>query len=318
MGNLCVSLCLLMAAEIPSIAADDSGPRVSDNQIIARAKLPRTDVADIRVNVNMTLVPVTVMDTLGRNVLGLSQDNFRVFDGTEQRPIVSFGMSDAPLSIGLIYDCSRSMTDKFKVAREAPRQLFEKLNPEDEAFLVTVSNKPELRRDFTSRFEDITDSLMFIAPKGTTSLVDGVYMGLQRLKKSHNRRRALIVVSDGGDNNSRYNMRELTSLAAEADAQIFTICLYGNPKSKEEAEGPALLEHLALASGGIHFMIGDLNNMNTAMGQIGVTLHHEYMLGYYPADDAPSGKYRKIKVELLVPKGIPGLQIFARSGYYVP
>lgn len=304
------------------LAADDGGPRMLDNQTFSKAAPVATATTkphtDIKVDVNMTLVPVTVMDSYGRSVLGLNPSNFRVFDGNEQRPIISFGTSDAPISIGLIFDCSRSMTDKFPIARQAPLQLFQQLNPEDEAFLVTVSDKPALRQDFTSEFTQIQNSLMFTAPQGTTSLVDGIYMGLEWLKKAHNPRKALIIVSDGGDNNSRYTLRDLAGLAAEADAQIFTICLYQNPQSQEEAEGPALLTRLAQVSGGINYMIGDVNVMKTAFGQIGVTLHNQYMLGYYPAENGQSGKYRKIKVQLLVPQGIQRLQIFARGGYYVP
>jgi len=314
-----------MAAEIQMIAADDSGPRLLDhlnNQVAIAKAMPDTATtrtsSNIRVDVNMALVPVTVMDASGHSVLGLNQNNFRVFDGNEQRPIISFGTSDAPISIGLIYDCSRSMTDKFAIARQAPLQLFSQLNPEDEAFLVTVSDKPAVRQEFTSAFSDITNALMFTNPNGTTSLVDGIYMGLQLLKKAHNPRKALIVVSDGGDNNSRYTLHDLANLAAEADAEIFTICLYQHPETEEEANGPALLARLAQVSGGINYMIGDVNVMKTAFGQIGVTLHNQYMLGYYPAEDAPSGKYRKIKVQLLVPQGIQRLQIFSRSGYYVP
>jgi Ca-activated chloride channel homolog len=319
MRTLFVSLCFLLAAKIPVPAADDSGPRLLDNPTVAK---PPTAAArtpsNIRIDVNMALVPVTVMDGHGHSVVGLRQENFRVFDGDEQRPIISFGTSDAPISIGLIYDCSRSMSDKFAIARQAPLQLFQHLNPEDEAFLVTVSDRPALRQDFTSEFSQIQSSLMFTNPNGTTSLVDGIYMGLQRLKQAHNPRKALIVVSDGGDNNSRYNFRDLSNLAAEADAEIFTICLYQNPQSEEEANGPALLARLAQVSGGINYMIGDVNVMKTAFGQIGVTLHNQYILGYYPSGNAPSGKYRKIKVQLLVPLGVQRLQIFARSGYYAP
>ena len=165
----------------------------------------------------MALVPVTVLDPMGHNVLGLDRENFRVFDGTEQRPIVTFGQSDAPVSVGLIFDCSRSMREKFKIARQAPVELYPQLNPDDESFLITVSDKPQLRQDFTSAFNDIQNALLFTNPDGTTSLLDGVYMGLQQLKKAHNPRKALIVVSDGGDNNSRYTLRELASMAAEAD-----------------------------------------------------------------------------------------------------
>jgi len=266
----------------------------------------------------MALVPVTVLDTLGHNVLGLDRENFRVFDGTEQRPIVTFGQSDAPVSVGLIFDCSRSMREKYKIAREAPTELFNQLNPDDESFLVTVADKPRLRQNFTSAFNDIQNALLFTNPEGTTSLLDGVYMGIQQLKRGHNPRKALVVVSDGGDNNSRYTLRELTSLAAEADIQIFSICLYDKPQTVEEVDGPALLGKLTQASGGINYMITDVNEMKTAFGKVGVTLHNQYVIGYYPPDGAPCGKYRKITVKVLVPAGLPKLKIYARNGYFVP
>jgi Ca-activated chloride channel family protein len=310
----------LLTAGIPIIAADDSGPRLPENQTIAKAN-PTTTARtspSIRVDVNMTLVPVTVMDASGRNVMGLNQENFRVFDDNEQRPIISFGSSEAPISVGLIYDCSRSMTDKFAVARQAPVQLFQQLNPEDEAFLITVSDRPALRQDFTSDFSQIQNALLFTHPNGTTSLLDGIYMGLQKLRQAHNPRKALIVVSDGGDNNSRYTLRDLSSLAAESDTEIFAICIYGNPQTDEEANGPGLLSRLSQSSGGINYVIGDVNAMKGTFGRIGVTLHHQYMLGYYPTAGVPSGKYRKIKVQLVVPEGIRRLRIFSRSGYYAP
>jgi len=266
----------------------------------------------------MALVPVTVLDGLGHNVLGLDKENFRVFDGTEQRPIVTFGQSDAPVSVGLIFDCSRSMREKYKIARQAPAELFHQLNPDDESFLITVADKPELRQNFTSAFNDIQNALLFTNPNGTTSLLDGVYMGLQQLKKGHNPRKALIVVSDGGDNNSRYTLRELTTLAAEADVQIFSICLFEKPQTVEEEAGPALLSGLAQASGGINYLITDVNDMKTAFGKVGVTLHNQYVIGYYPPENAPCGKYRKITVKVLLPAGLPKLKIFARNGYFVP
>ena len=272
----------------------------------------------IRVDVNLALVTVTVMDLMGRNVLGLRADNFRVLDGSQQRPIVSFSRQDAPISVGLIFDCSRSMTDKFRISRQAPAQLFAQLDPQDEAFLVTVADRATPRIDFTSNFERIQSSLLFTHPNGSTSLLDGVYLGLQKLKYAHNPRKALIVVSDGGDNNSRYTMRELSGLAVESDAQIFAICLSYRPATDEEVRGPELLAKIADLTGGMRFMITDVNLMRDAMTRIGVTLHNQYVLGIVPPPKAPQGKYRRIKVQLLVPVGMPKMQVFARSSYYVP
>ena len=253
-----------------------------------------------------------------RNVLGLTPSNFRVLDESQPRPIVSFSRQDAPVSVGLIFDCSRSMTQKYALTREAPARLFAQLNPEDEAFLITVSDRAVLRTGFTSHFEEIQNALLFTHPDGSTSLVDGVYLGLQKLKQAHNPRKALVVVSDGGENNSRYTMRELAALATEADAQIFSICLSLNPATEEEVHGPDLLHKMSELSGGLQFVTNDVKLMNDALTRIGVTLHNEYVLGIVPPQTALQGKYRRIQVQVVVPSTLPRLQIFARSSYYVP
>jgi Ca-activated chloride channel family protein len=196
--------------------------------------------------------------------------------------------------------------------------LFRQLNPEDEAFLITLSDRPQLRQRFTQDFSDIQNALLFTHPDGSTSLLDAVKLGLHEMKKARNPRKALIVVSDGGDNNSRYTLRELTAMAAESDTQIFSICIFENPKTTEEADGPDLLGRLSGSSGGVRYMFNDVNEMRKVFGLIGVTLHSQYVLGYYPADGALDGKYHKIKVQLLTPPGLPRLMIFARSGYYAP
>ena len=282
-------------------------------------QIPEPDAKqDIRVDVNMALVPVTVLDGAGRSVTGLNQANFRVFDGARQVPIASFGLQDQPITVGLIYDCSRSMAAKFKTAREAPRALFDQLNTDDESFLITISDRADLRQGLTSSFEDIENMLVFTHPEGSTSLVDGIYLGLQQVRQSHNPRRALIVVSDGGDNNSRYTLKELETIAVESDTQIFAMGLYGSPQSAEEVHGPELLTQLTTRTGGVNFRIQNVEELRTAMAKVGVSLHNQYVLGYYPPADAQSGKYRHIQVVLTVPQGAPTLHLYARSGYFVP
>ena len=272
----------------------------------------------VRVDVDMTLVPVMVTDQFGRNIRGLDKQNFQIYDGAEQRPIVSFSRQDAPVSVGLVYDCSRSMADKFAISGEAASQLFAQLNPEDEAFVVTVSDRVELRHGFTSEFGDIQGALTFVRPKGTTALLDGIYMGLSQMRKAHNPRKALVVVSDGGDNNSRYNLKELLRKAMESDVLVYTIGIFQNPQSPEEVYGPDLLKGISHKTGGIPYMLSSAYSVAGAMSSIGVSLHNQYVLGYYPPDDAPGGKYRKIKVKLVAPAGSPRLQVYARGGYYTP
>lgn len=312
LATVTILMSLLLAAAIPGMGDSSKGPVALSDRA---ADGPKTQ---IRVDVSMALVPVSVVDADGRNVTGLRRENFRLLDGKEPQDIASFSREDQPVSVGLIFDCSRSMTDKFPVAREAPTQLFRQLNERDESFLVTVSDAPSLRHGMTSMFGELRDALLFTSPTGSTSLLDGVYLGLAQMKKAHNPRKALIIVSDGGDNNSRYTLRELKKIALESDTQIFSIGLHASPRTPEEQQGPALLEDLAHASGGIHFPVTSPLQMAEVMAKIGSTLHNQYVLGYYPPLSAQSGKYRPITVQLLVPRGMPDVRIFARAGYYTP
>ena len=309
-------LSLLALVSLTAAASDNSGPLLDTIRSANKDTLrPKTD---IRIDADMTLVPVTVTDEHGRNVRGLEKQNFRILDGKEIRPIVAFSREDAPVSVVLVFDASRSMRDKFQAARDAASHLFQQLNADDEVSLVTVSDRAVLRRDWTSNLGEITDALVFAGPDGTTSLVDGIYLGLEQMKKARNPRKAVVVVSDGGDNNSRFTMRELLDKAIEADTLIYTVCLFQNPQAPEELSGPQLLEDLSGKTGGIAFLSKQLNDFGNIMGAIGVTLHNQYVLGYYPPDGSPGGKYRRIKVELLVPQGMPPLNVYARSGYYTP
>ena len=298
----------------------DFGPRLLEKSNHNRRPIAAADQesGNLKINVNMTLVPVTVLDSMGRSVTGLTTHNFRIFDNSKPVNIASFARQDQPIAVGLVFDCSRSMLDKYRNEREAPRQLFEQLGKDDESFLITVSDRAELRSPLSTEFTYITDSLLFTHPNGTTPLLDGVYMGLAELKHSKLAHKALIVVSDGGDNNSRYTLHQIDQIAAESDAQIFTILLYNSPKAPEELLGPELLDHLAGKTGGVNFLIQKMEDIHDAMTKIGINLHNQYVLGYYVPDDGRRGQYRKIAVQLLVPAGTPRLQIHARPGYYTP
>jgi Ca-activated chloride channel family protein len=315
----------VFALALPASAADQQAALVNGkkpfllDRDIRRSAIPTSATRpNIRVDVNMTLVPVSVVDNYGRSVLGLSPENFRIIDGSEQVPIVTFSKQDAPISLGLVFDASRSMTQKFRTAREAPTELYKRLNAQDESFLITIAERAELRQPFTSEFNEIQSGLLFTNPGGTTSLLDGVYLALSQMKKANNPRKAIVVVSDGGDNNSRYTLQEVLDIAIESDTQIFAIGLFDNPETEEEREGPGLLAELSAKTGGVGYMIRNVADLRSAMAKIATTLHNQYVLGYYPPENEAQGKYRKIKVQLDIPQGMPRLHIYAKSGYYTP
>ena len=296
-------------------ASDQRGPRMLEGRQAPETQGKR---GQIRVDVDLALVPVTVVDPMGRAVLGLRPENFRLYDEKQPREIVSFASQDAPVAVGIVFDASGSMKEKQKAAREAVAEFLKQLNPEDQIFLVAVSDRPERITDFTNDEREILDAVMFSRPGGRTALIDGIYLSLNQLRKAQNPRRALVVISDGADNSSRYNMGELMSLAMESDAQIYTVGIYGAPGSAEEAEGPYVMEELAQKTGGRTFEVRNSTDLVDAMSRVGATLHNQYVIGYYPPHEAPAGKYRHIRVELQVPAGLPELRVHARRGYYTP
>jgi VWFA-related protein len=281
--------------------------------------LPR---ADIRVDSTLVLIPVTVTDPLNRFVTGLDKENFKVFEDKKEQVISQFSSEDAPLSVGVIFDCSGSMGHKLEKSRLAVAQFFKTANPEDEFFLVQFNDTANLIQPFTRDLEEIQNRLTFTQSKGQTALLDAIYLGLHEMKKARNPRKALLLISDGGDNNSRYTEGEIKNLVKEADVQIYAIGIYeeggGRARTPEEARGPALLSEIAEQTGGRQYEVDNLNELPDIASKIGVELRNQYILGYAPQNQDHDGKYRHVKVTLVQPRGLPPLRPFWRLGYYAP
>lgn len=278
--------------------------------------------ANIRVDTNVVLIPVTVTDPLNRFVTGLDRDNFKLLEDKIEQRIVSFGSEDAPLSIGVVFDTSGSMGPKLEKSRQAVAEFFKTANPEDEGFLVEFNDRPELVHGFTHSFEEIQNKLTFTQSKGRTALLDGVYLALHTMKKARNPRKALLVISDGGDNSSRYTESEIKNLVREADVQIYSIGIYepvsARGRTPEELSGPGLLTDISEPTGGRHFVVENLSELPDVAAKIGIELRNQYVLGYSPTNAQRDGKYRKVQVKLVQPRGLPPLHAFWRSGYYAP
>src|SRR5207248_11600250 len=200
----------------------------------------KTHTKPLKVDVNLVLVNVTITDPMNRIVTGLEKENFRIFEGSNEQQIKHFSSEDAPISLGVIFDMSGSMSDKIEKSREAVVEFFKTANPQDEFFMITFSDKPELLQDFTNSVEDIQDKLIYTIPKGRTALLDAIYLGLDKMRDAHNPKKALLIISDGGDNRSRYTPSELKSVVREADVQIYGIGIFdqgGSFKTPEEAAG---------------------------------------------------------------------------------
>ena len=317
------TLILLLAAVTGLIAAGNSGDDVNITPRAKPAETPATlPKANIRIDTNVVLIPVTVTDPLNRFVTGLDQDAFKVYEDKVEQKLVSFGSEDAPLSVGIVFDTSGSMGAKLEKSRQAVTEFFKTANPEDEGFLVEFNDRPELANPFTHNLEEIQNRLTFTQSKGRTALLDGILMGLQNMKKAHNPRKALIVISDGGDNSSRYTETEVKNLVKEADVEIYAIGIYEPAASRgrtpEELAGPGLLTDISEPTGGRHFIVENLGELPDVAAKIGIELRNQYVLGYSPSNQTRDGKYRKVNVKLVQPRGLPPLRASWRTGYYAP
>ena len=167
----------------------------------------------------LVLINVTVTDPLNRFVTGLEKEHFRLYEEKVEQEITQFSSEDAPISIGLVFDTSGSMGAKLQKSRQAAAEFFKTANPADEFFLVQFNDRPELVVPFTTDTDKIQSALTFTQSKGRTALLDSVYLAMNEMKRAHNPRKALLIISDGGDNSSRYTETEIKNRVREADVR---------------------------------------------------------------------------------------------------
>jgi Ca-activated chloride channel family protein len=278
-----------------------------------------THVRPLRASADLVLVPVTITDPMNRLVTGLEKENFQLFEGGSGQEIKSFSSEDAPVSLGVIFDSSRSMSSKMDRAKDAVMEFFKTANPQDEFFMITFSDEPEVISDFTSSVDEIQNKLIYAVPRRMTALMDAIYMGVTKMRQAKYAKKALLIISDGGDNHSRYTENEIKALVKEADVMVYAIGIYDRYfATPEERLGPELLGEIAELSGGRAFTVENPNDLADVATKIGIELRNQYVLGYRPHNDLHDGKWRKIKVKLLPPKGLPPLRVYARTGYYAP
>jgi Ca-activated chloride channel family protein len=277
--------------------------------------------ADIRVDSALVLVPAQVTNVLGTPVSGLQKEDFRVFEDGVEQPITNFAREDAPLSIGLLFDSSGSMRNKIKKATEAAAAFFKTSNPQDEFFLIEFSDRPKLTVPFTTDPGEVYDRIAHTKPFGRTSLLDAIHLGLVEMKHARNTRKALVIVSDGGDNRSRHTEREIKNAMLESDLQVYAMGIFDPDDAKhsvEEQNGPKLLEALADESGGREFPVTKLDDLPSISARIGDQLRNQYLLGYTPINAERDGKYRNINVKVIPRAEIQDLRVYYRHGYYSP
>jgi VWFA-related protein len=235
---------------------------------------------------------------------------------------MQFADEEAPLSIGLLVDVSGSIGRKLAISRSAVAEFLKTMNPQDEAFLITFSNRAELSEGFTHDPKVIEDKMSSVESAGLTALLDAVHLGLDELKSAKNPRKALLILSDGGDNNSRYAVAEIEDVVRQADVQIYSMGVFERDLfpglSAAEVSGPGLLTQISEQTGGRVFPAHSSSALPAIARRIGIELRNEYILAYRPSNSTRDGKYRKVEVKLKSPDGLPGLKARWRAGYYAP
>lgn len=290
--------------------------------LVALGQTPGTPRADIHVDSTLVLVPVTVTDARHRYVLGLTQDNFHVLENGAEQKIKQFSGEDAPLSVGFVVDTSGSIGSKIELCRQAVAQFLKTMNLQDEAFLVTFSDHARVLTPLTRDAEKITSPLTSVPTGGMTALFDGLFAGLHEMEKSLNPRKTLVVISDGGDNNSAFSAKEVLEKALAEGVQIYAMGVFESigplGLSLEEQRGPHLLNNITEQTGGRVFAASRLDQLPEVADRIAIELRNQYVLAFSPSNQARDGSYRKLEVKLTQPDGMTGLAARWRLGYYAP
>lgn len=299
-------------------------PLAVDGTQAARAAIRNSSVnaTSIQMDVDRVTVPVTVTDRDGYILTDLKKDNFEVYDDKVKQHILAFSSEDAPLAAGIIFDTSRSMEDKLQNSKDAALQFCKTANPEDLFMLVAFNSRPYMVSDVTGDYAKLLAEMLFAQSEGTTSLMDAIYAGIAKLRPLKVSRKVLLVISDGGENHSRYTYGTIRKMVREANVQIYTIGIFESADDRdltpEEEYGPALLADLARISGGRAYSMGSSDELPGVMEEISLSLRSQYVIAYKPSNLVRDGRWRRIKVRLRPPSGLTHLHAYARSGYYAP
>ncbi|HYE64769.1 MAG TPA: VWA domain-containing protein [Pyrinomonadaceae bacterium] len=310
------------AQQQPDTATPAASPAVSET---AGAQQPQprpgheVDDRPILINTDLITLTVTVTDTYGRYVSGLSKEAFTVFDNKLPQEISFFSDDDAPVSVGVIFDVSGSMSgDKIRRARAALSRFIRTSHDSDEYFLIGFNSRAQLLLDKTRDGNAVIDKLTFVEPRSNTALYDACYLGVEKVTRGVHPKRAILLISDGQDNNSRYTFSEVRRLLKESDVVLYSIGILGanDPGSTLGMEGQGILDELSAVSGGKAFFPNTAAEMDEIFERIALELRHQYSIGYKPANFTNDGKWRKVKVKVTPPRGLPRLFVRSREGYY--
>lgn len=307
-------------AAISTLNAQDQNARVAMPLVPRRVDQNSRTANSIRVAVNLVLVPVLVTDMFDRPVSGLSKESFKLYEDGVEQSVSTFFSQERPVSVGILLDASSSMLRKMTESRQALSRLLNLSMPADEFSLIRFSDHPEKLLGFTRDAGQVETTVSTVQPQGATALFDAIFLGINEMKRAQYDRKALLIFSDGGDNNSRYTEHEIKRRVQESNVRVFAISIQDRSR---------VLEKLAEESGGRAFQVKSLSELEDVAVRMSAELHHEYILGYSPATQGPAaatrgrgqhmdGMYRKLKVQVIQASTEGPLRVSWRRGYYSP
>jgi Ca-activated chloride channel family protein len=280
---------------------------------------PEDPDGPVRVKTDLVTLTLTVTDPYGRYVSGLNKNAFTINDNSQEQEITFFSDADAPVSVGILFDVSGSMSgEKLRKAQKALERFISTSHPSDEYFLIAFNSRAQLLMDRTRDGEALLRKLTLVQPKNNTALYDAVHLGVERVTRGSHPKRAMLIISDGQDNASRYNFGEVRRIMKESDVVTYAVGIMdrGDAGSANGMQGQAFLDELSSVSGGKSFYPQTDIEMDEIFERIALELRHQYSIGYTPKDFQPDGKWRKVKSKVKPPRGLPRLTVRGREGYY--
>jgi Ca-activated chloride channel family protein len=267
----------------------------------------------------LVTVTVTVTDSYNRLVTGLDRQHFEVFEDKIKQSIEFFNDEDAPVSMGIIFDVSGSMKGKLARARDALKAFVQTSHNDDDFFLVGFNQRANLLAEFSDG-DALLGKLQLVDPKGSTALYDAAYLGIEKVKQGRHDKHALLLISDGQDNSSRYTYGELRKILKEAGVQIYCIGIVengGGAGGSLDLQGQSILEEISNVTGGKAFFPRSSGaELEDAITRIALELRNQYSIGYTPTNVDHNGQWRKVKVMLKPPRGLGHLIVRAKEGYF--
>jgi Ca-activated chloride channel family protein len=314
-----VLACLALVAPAHRAQEKKAAPAATAQPSPGPQPRPPVDDTTVIVQTDLVTLTVTVTDNYGRFVSGLNKKHFTIFDDKEEQVIEHFSDDDAPVTVGVIFDVSGSMSgDKLSKARTALSRFIETSHNSDEYFLIGFNSRAQMLLNKTRDGDAVLDKLTYVETKGQTALYDACYLGVEKVTRGAHQKRAVLLISDGQDNNSRYTFSELRRLLKESDVVVYSIGILGgsDPGSALGMHGQALLDELSAVSGGKAFFPNTAAEMDEIFERIALELRHQYSIGYRPSNFVNDGKWHKLKVKVTPPRGLPRLFVRSREGYY--